>query len=163
MWPCTLVLVYLAQLTGPGRYTGHEDKIRNIRFVELVGNGTVGAMEFCTKELGVKAHRRTERWVVGCGVWGQSGPSSPGDGEYHGLDGAPSKRHVLGGVVPCCAVYSENCCTKWWPTKNMQKSKNLTRYEVHRSTILMDPFLGRLQQVLFAPGFSIHQVVLSEG
>eukprot|EP00913_Durusdinium_trenchii_P030509 g28579.t1 len=37
------------------QYTGHEDKIRNIRFVELVGNGTVGAMEFCTKELGVKA------------------------------------------------------------------------------------------------------------
>ena len=30
-------------------------RYKNIRFVELVGNGTVGAMEFCTKDLGVKA------------------------------------------------------------------------------------------------------------
>ena len=30
-------------------------RFRDIRFVELVGNGTVGAMEFVTKELGVKA------------------------------------------------------------------------------------------------------------
>eukprot|EP00434_Breviolum_minutum_P039773 symbB.v1.2.035333.t1/scaffold4731.1/size35673/2 len=37
------------------KWRKYSDQYKNIRFVELVGNGTVGAMEFCTKDLGVKA------------------------------------------------------------------------------------------------------------
>mmetsp|Transcript_1562 Transcript_1562/g.2975 ORF Transcript_1562/g.2975 Transcript_1562/m.2975 type:complete len:230 (+) Transcript_1562:957-1646(+) len=36
------------------KWRRYSEEFRDIRFVELVGNGTVGAMEFCTKELGVK-------------------------------------------------------------------------------------------------------------
>eukprot|EP00435_Cladocopium_sp_Y103_P050047 s1289_g15.t1 len=37
------------------KWRKYSDQYKDIRFVELVGNGTVGAMEFCTQELGVKA------------------------------------------------------------------------------------------------------------
>ncbi|CAE7415884.1 trx1 [Symbiodinium natans] len=36
------------------KWRRYSEEFRDIRFVELVGNGTVGAMEFVTKELGVK-------------------------------------------------------------------------------------------------------------
>lgn len=36
------------------KWRKYSEEFRDIRFVELVGNGTIGAMEFSTKELGVK-------------------------------------------------------------------------------------------------------------
>ncbi|CAJ1443760.1 unnamed protein product [Effrenium voratum] len=36
------------------KWRKYSQEYPEIRFVELVGNGTVGAMEFCTKQLGVK-------------------------------------------------------------------------------------------------------------